>query len=178
MPTVTIGTTGFPTYASAAQANAYLSADFTASAWRAETDADNKARAIVTATRVLDRLIWPGSMTESDQDNAWPRVNTNVPGVVDDEVPTAIVNASIELANIILTGTDVLNNDTTNPIHRQAAGSVSIEYFRALEDPSRLPLAVQELIAPYLGNVGQSLIQSFGTDKCSQAPHFNVARGF
>lgn len=168
--TVTIGSTTYLTYATVAQADKYLEADFGASVWRAPASADNKARALVTATRVLDRMDWLGDRAEDDQQLAWPRINTGVSSVIDDEVPQAVIDASIELANAILIGADVANNPTTSSgIKSQKAGSVAIEYFRDFDVvPGRLPLPAMELIGYLLGgdgSVGGAF--AFGTDACS-----------
>lgn len=165
MATVTIGSNSYQTYRTLAQTSAYLEADASADAWRA-AEADPQSRAIVTATRTLDRMPWRGSKTESDQTKAWPR--SGIDGVEDDETPQAILDAESELANFITNGTDVLNGTTEQNVKRQAAGSVSIEYFRSFTDPSRLPLAVQELLKPYLaGSSSADGAYSFGTDSCS-----------
>lgn len=181
MATVEIGENSYQTYADTDAADEYLEADFNASAWRGATD-DEKARALVSATRVLDRVTWAGDKAESDQALAWPRTDTNIDGVEDDEVPTDIVNASIELANAILIGTDVANQTQAQNVKRQAAGSVSIEYFRAFDDPARFPLSVQELIQRFLGGSTAAILPgaiATGTDKCSDfSRSYEPSQGF
>lgn len=168
MATITIDSVSYNAYADVATADAYLGADFAASTWR-DALTDDKARALVSATRVLDRQSWAGEKEDPDQALAWPRADTGIDGVEDDVVPTAIINASIELANAILTGTDAANQTQAQSIKRQAAGSVSIEYFRAFDDPARFPLSVQELIAPYLAGSGSAIATTIatGVDACS-----------
>jgi hypothetical protein len=169
--TVQIGSTSYDTYSTVAEADAYLAGYFSASAWRA-ADATDKARAVITAARMLDRMGWLGSKAESDQPNAWPRTGTGIATVLDDEVPVEIVNASIELANAILTGTDVLGADTEQTVKRQAAGSVSIEYFRSFEDAGRLPLGIMELLAQFLqGATPAAGVRVSGVDRCSDFEH-------
>jgi hypothetical protein len=167
MAIVTIGTANYSTYRTLAQTDAYLAADFGAGAYAA-LEEDPRKKAIITGTRTLDRMPWIGDKAESDQPNAWPRINTGIDGVIDDEVPEDILNAESEIAKFLAAGTDVLNQTAAPTVKRQAAGSVSIEYFRPIEDTARLPLAIQELIAKYLG--GSTAISgalSFGTDACS-----------
>lgn len=164
---VTIGPKSYQSYATIAQADNYLAADFNASAWQAGEDDDAKGRALVSATRVLERQSWIGDKAESDQDLAWPRTGTGIDGVEDDEIPADIVSASIELANIIFTGTDVANTTQEQSTKRQKAGSVEIEYFRSFDDPSRFPRTVQELISKYLAGSGYSGVITSGTDSCS-----------
>lgn len=152
MPTVTIDAIDFETYADVDQADEYLAGDFGAALWRAETEVDQKARALVTGTRVLDRLLW------------------GVDGVDDDEVPDRIVAATIVLAKLIHAGSKVDDEASTQTgIKREKAGSVEIEYFIPTSDPQRLPTAVAELIAPLLG--GRAAIAgSIASGVCEPSP--------
>lgn len=170
METVTIGGTEYDSYRTVAQADEYLAADFTATAWRAETDEDAKARALVTATRLLDRQVWPGEKTDEDQDHVWPR--TGVSGVEDDEEPQAVLDACCLLAKYIHEGSSVETSvSTASNVRRIKAGSVEQEYFFPQGNGTRLPLPVQELLAGLLGTGGSAIsaAQSFDTDGCSVA---------
>lgn len=160
MATVQIDSLPFTTYADLATADEYLEGDFSATTWRANTaDDDNKSRALVTATRILNRMPW-----SADRD--WPR-----PGTDDTQtgtIPQDIIDASIVLANLIYNGSQVDNQATTaTGIRRQKAGSVEVEYFFPTTDPSRLPVAVQELIGPYLASVS---FGSLASGVCGYAP--------
>jgi hypothetical protein len=167
MATVTIATVDYEVYADIETADAYLAADFGASLWRAEADEDQKARALVTATRILDRQLWPGQKEDPDQALAWPRTGTGISGVEDDEIPQPIIDASIILAKLIHAGSKVDDQATTDTgIKRQKAGSVEIEYFIPTTDPSRLPVAVMELIGPFLGGAGFAGSIASGTGAC------------
>jgi hypothetical protein len=143
MPTVTISATDYAVYADLPAANAFLAADFGATDWRAETDTDEQKRALVTATRLLNRLNWAA-------DRDWPR-----PGTDDTQtaaVPQPVIDASIALAKLIHSGSKVDSQPSTQTgnIRSQRAGSVAIEYFFPLDDPTRLPVEISELIGPYL----------------------------
>lgn len=168
MARITIGTTNYDSYASVATADKYLAADYSASDWR-DADDDTKGRALVTATRLLDRLTWAGSKTDSDQLQAWPRTGTGDSTIDEDIVPQRVIDASIILANDILTGSDVEGaNSTEQKIKSQKAGSVSIEYFRDDADGTRLPQRAMELLVGLLGGSGVSAgALSYGTDTCS-----------
>jgi hypothetical protein len=155
MPTVTISANDYDVYADVPAADLYLAADFGATAWRAESDASQKARALVGATRLLDRLVWAGDKTDPDQLPAWPRSGTGLSDVDEDVVPQPIIDASIVLAKLIHAGSKVDSTASTQTgnIRRQKAGSVEIEYFFAQDDPTRLPVEVEELIARFRGSV-------------------------
>jgi hypothetical protein len=156
MPTVTISGTDYDVYADVATADEFLAADFSATLWRAETDEDQKARALVTATRLLDRMEWLGNKTDVDQPLEWPRSATGLDDVDPDVVPQAIIDGSVVLAKLIHSGSKVDSSaSTSSNIRRQKAGSVEIEYFFPLEDGTRLPTEVMELVSRYLaGGLG------------------------
>lgn len=169
MGTVTIGSADYDVYAEVADADEYLAADFDATLWRDETDSNQKARALVSGTRLLDRQLWPGEKTDEDQPNQWPRTGTGISGVDEDTVPEPIIDASIVLAKLIHAGSKVDSQPSTQSgnIKRQRAGSVEVEYFVPVDDPTRLPTEVQEMLAPYLAGSGRSGAVAFGTDGCS-----------
>jgi hypothetical protein len=170
MATVTITPTDFEVYADVDAADAYLAGDFGAALWRAETVADQKARALITSTRLLNRLVWAGTMEDPDQPLAWPRSGTGIDGVEDDVIPQPIIDASIVLAKLIHAGSKVDDQSTTaTGIKRQKAGSVEIEYFIPTTDPQRLPTAVLELVGPYLGGA-LGLAGSIASGVCSPGP--------
>ncbi len=170
MPTVTIGSNSYAVYSSLDYANKYLAGDFTATKWRAETDDDVLKRALISAARLLDRQVWPGTKEDADQLEAWPR--TGVSGVEDGEIPQQIIDANALLAKYIHEGSSVeTSTSTANNTRRLKAGSAEIEYFFPLTNGTRLPLPVQELLAGLLGTGGAVIAaaQSFDTDRCSSA---------
>lgn len=172
---VSVGGSEYDVYAAVADADHYLEAEFSdaATRWRdaTKTTDDDKARATVSGTRVIDRQTWPGSKTGGEyQTLQWPRTGTGIDGVDDDVIPQAIVDASILLAAEINSGTNVAGSTSTDDrIKRQQAGSVSLEYFRDLSDGQRFPTAIQELLAPYLAGATSTLAGalSYGTSECS-----------
>lgn len=155
---VTVGGTSYPSYADEATADAYLAASITATAWATASD-DTKAKALVTATRLLDRQSWLDDYDTFD-----------LRKVVD-----AIVNACCELAALFAAGsTDTLDGASqTGPVKSMKAGSVSLEYFASSATfmaASRFPATVQELLGPYLASGASSEISTpyaGGTDRCS-----------
>lgn len=142
MSTVQIGSHPYETYADVSEADLYLDAASHAAAWRADdVDADTKARLLVTATRILDRQTWRDEYNTFELRAAQPN----------------IVNASIELALALLDGSEVQNTQTgVERIRSITAGPVSITNFRGIDEPSRFPQIVQELLRGYL-NAGGTL---------------------
>lgn len=172
--TVQIGDQAYDVYADIATADDYLNAEFTAAAtrWRDATLTDDteKARALVSATRLVDRQTWPGSRTSEYQVLEWPRTGTGISGIDEDVVPSQIEHATILLAAEINNGnTSVIGSDSTDTrTKRQKAGSVEIEYFRDLDGGPRFPTAIQELLAGLFG--GRAVIAgsiASGVDECS-----------
>lgn len=173
MPTVTIASQDYAVYADTATANEYLAASVTATTWNdADTSDDDKAKALVSATRLLDRQKWLGSKTDADQALTWPRTDTGVDGVEDAVVPQAIIDACCELAALFVAGTtDAIDNASTSQQTRSLkAGTVAIEYFRPdANTAARFPTAVQELVGDYLAGNGSDVVAGYvgGTDVCS-----------
>jgi hypothetical protein len=156
-PTVSIGSDDYPSYADLDTADTYLAASVTVANWSTASD-DNKGKALVSATRLLDRQLWAVGYTTFDLRLAVP----------------AIVSACCELAGMFIDGsTDPLTSSSTvQTIKDLKAGSVQISYFRI--DPAlaaRFPTIIQELVGPYLA--GSAAFASVatgyigGTDQCS-----------
>lgn len=152
---VSLGGNEYEVFADLATADTYLAAEPHADLWR-EGDAEANGRADVSATRILNRMRWPGTKADADQALAWPRSGTALADVDEFTIPQPIIDASIELANAIRNGYDASNQaSTASGVRRQKAGSVEIEYFASVSiDGYRLPLPVMELIGPYLGGEG------------------------
>src|SRR4051812_47769914 len=107
-PTVSIGSQPYSVYADIEQADAYQDATISAQgdAWRlSTTDTTKKGRALVSATRWLDSVVWLGDKTDTDQELAFPR--TGIDGVESDELPAALVTACIVLAGYLVTNADM-----------------------------------------------------------------------
>lgn len=135
--TITIGGKDYPAFADRADANDYLAVSPGATAWRALPDDDaSRGPYLIEATRILLRQNWQA-------------------GALDDPVPQAIIDASIELAAAMAGGYDAANQaSTASGVKRQKAGSVEQEFFApGLVTPvgNRFPLPVWELIKGYLG---------------------------
>lgn len=172
MSTITIDAVDYPVYADVTEADTYLAAAIHADSWATVVLLD-KQRALVTATRILDRQKWAGAPTADPQDLAWPRTgleDRNGNPLDEDTIPEEVQEASIELALALVDGSDAQNAQTTESlIRRLAAGSVSIEYVRAaFSDPTRFPTIVMELIGRWLAGSGGSFV-GVATGVCGEA---------
>lgn len=176
MGTVTIGANDYEIYGTLTtdagdvySATNYLAGSLNASAWDDAT-ADNKARALVTATRIFDKQKWAGSMTDPDtpQPLAWPRTGvTDCEGnaVSDSVIPTSIIYGAYELALAILNDSAVqtaasAGSNVKRTSARDKVGDLETareyEYFTPTSvaggTAGRFPPQVQELVRCYLGN--------------------------
>lgn len=169
METVTINGTDYLSYASVAQADEYLNASIYATDWQDETDDDVKGRALVSATRWIDSIAWKGEKADPDQLNEWPR--TGIDDVEPYVAPNAIVNATIELANLLYTTPDLQATLSDVSAKRLKAGSVEIEYFRGttVQTITPFPTQIMNMIRQYLASQGSLLggAVTYGTDHCS-----------
>jgi hypothetical protein len=110
--------------AGASNANSYLTiagADSIANgmigtlAW-ASASADEKARALITATNGLETLRWIGERTSATQSLSWPRTGANCgdKSIADDDIPREIELATFDLANGLLDDPAMLRSAPTN----------------------------------------------------------------
>lgn len=178
MPTVTIGATTFSVYMTTADADAYFVGRIGSSATWAAITTDDKARAIVSASRLLDLQAWTGTRTSSSQANAWPR--TGVAGrdgitVSDSVTPQDVLDACAELALALYqdpTLQDRAVNPSANVKVASAAAGTSVEFFGpqvAAGAVSRFPAQVWERIAAYLDGSGDVAARAFGVADWSSA---------
>jgi hypothetical protein len=155
-------------YATLAEANTYLDDSVRAGSWEFLDD-DSKARALLTATRMLDRRDWDGEKTDSDQTLAFPR--TGLEDYVDTQFPGPIIEACIELAYELTQDSGVETTSRGKNTKRLKAGEAEIEYFRpggvrGLGSDTRFPEIVEEIIKPLLGG-GSAAGEVWGNDGSS-----------
>lgn len=159
---ITINSVVYVSYASLAEADAYLAVDPTRSAaWALLTD-DQKGANLVAATRRLDLLDYSGEKVSSSQENQWPRTGATCNGVAvtDTDVPAELQNATIlKAGSITLDATQANAGTSGSNIKRVEAGSAKVEFFQptipgaALQDETVFKL-VSCLLAGASGGAG------------------------
>jgi hypothetical protein len=174
--TPTIGTSG-NSYATIATADTYMDDSIRGAAnWTALTT-DAKSRALLSATRLMDKQCWIGEKTAAANTLDWPRTGvTDASGAAVDEdtVPNGIIYGTIELAYelsqdpTLESGSNTGSNDK-----RYKAGSVELELFRpggvlGVAGITRFPTVVMEYIKEFLCGSTRGTPVSYGTDHCSQ----------
>jgi hypothetical protein len=113
----TVGGAHANSYVSVADADAYCNTRLYASAWTNLSDADTKARALITATGRIDEVPYDGQRVSATQRLQWPRYNVLKEAreydaldsyYAADEIPREIKEAVIEYAITMLeVGTNV-----------------------------------------------------------------------
>lgn len=141
-------------YATTTEAETYLEANkLDYSAW---TDATTTQRSVslTMATNIIDRLNFKGEMTDEDQDNQFPRDD-------DTTVPTAIQNASIEIAYSLLDGVDIEEERSRLNLSYEQYASVKAGYKDHIYKPyiaAGVPSSVAwDLLVPFLRDPGRIL---------------------
>jgi len=176
--TATPGGAASNTYATAGEADAVASYRVGGSAWTALT-ANQKAQALVTATRQIDALEqtigFKGERATDTQALEWPRTGTEYASTV---LPAPLVSATIELAISYTPAfaagatVDVLNPAGNGNLKRKKTDVLEKEYFapsaEAFESDASAALAgfppiVQRLLAalvriPAVAGWGSSLV--------------------
>lgn len=153
--TLTVGTN---TYILLVDADAYLEDSIASQAW-SFLDDDTKGRALVTAFRMFEKLVWQGDKTVALQTAEHPRTElTDCNGVDIDSSTVAqdIVDAQVELAYALTQNNSIETSSGTGSNNKKLqAGSVSIEFFNSTDgsggySASRFPQNVQDLLKCYL----------------------------
>lgn len=142
-PTIAVGQNA---YLSLPDAQAIADARLFAEPWNAAIPA-TQARALITATALLDRMGWQGRKLAPTQPLSWPRVADRAPlgYPLATEIPDAIKTASVELAiHLLRTG----NMGDGPPVMQTMLGDAMQMNYQHIAD--ELPKHVRRLIEPYL----------------------------
>lgn len=156
--TVTIAAVNYSVYSITAtpvtDADQYLNAKIGAAAWAA-TSADDKARALVSAARWIDRVIeFSGTQSSPTQPLDWPREGATCNGGAiagSPFVPDEVAFAEFELA-FILIGNPAAQAAASQGSNVKAvkAGSAGVEFFSPTlgsSSETRLPSVAHDLIS-------------------------------
>lgn len=146
----TSGSTSADSYATQAEATAYLAIRTTGTTWTSLTS-DVKDNYLRWAAITLDTLGWRGARTAETQALAWPRADVEDQdgyAVEDDAIPTWLKRAQAEMA-YQLVSTDWTQGLGTTPARRVKVGSLEVE--GKIHKP--LPPSVLALIRPFVKSI-------------------------
>ena len=156
MPTldVTVGGATANSYIGESAASDYFDERLNTGAWDAASP-DDRARALISATRWVDTQGFIGDKATTAQALAWPR--RDVPDIADDVIPVLVQQAVCEVALALLAagGTDLLAVDGATGVKRKKVDVLETEYFGPDDRPTgmeKVPHAIR-LLAPYLDGV-------------------------
>lgn len=128
-----VGGANSNSYSTIVEADAYHDNHLYAADWTGAT-ADNKCRALLMATRLLDEhLEWEGSPTKRDtQKLQWPRsgmVDLLGQFIADTVLPKALKDATAEFARQLIAANRTADSQTeTESIKSLAVGPVTIDF--------------------------------------------------
>ena len=138
----TAGSESANSYATVAEADAYLEPRLNSSAWD-DAAAETQKAALVEATREMDLLPWRGTRVDLTQALAWPREDVPIPDLPDDvavgsasseysttAIPDRIRDMTIELALEFLRAgtTDLSKPDPELEKHRKRTDVLETEF--------------------------------------------------
>lgn len=174
MATVTIGSNTYTVYQDVSEADDYFNGSSDFDTWDAFTT-DEKARSLVSSTRLIDRQSWQGEKESDAQELEFPR--TGVQDCSGNDVDAATTLAKIEEASLLLAlniadGGNVQTSSSTEDLTQTLkAGSVQITKFRGETDSgSRFPVDVMELVGCYFSGIsGSGIAGSLSYGTCGEA---------
>lgn len=154
----TIGGSASNSYVTLAAANSFFEGRYSDGGWSALSDA-NKERALVAATRLIDRLLFVADRATAIQRLEWPRLYVRKASRTytetgddlyydNDELPQQLKDAVCELATMLAAGTY-----TETPGRKVQSWSSDDQSFTYASDgraAGALPDAVIQLLSPFL----------------------------
>lgn len=152
MPEIVLNAFSYPSYATVAEADSYLAADVQRADDWAGTPPERKARALISATRLLGLQNWTAGAPPSTEGTIDPRV----------------VMAAILLAADVAGNPALASGVENSNVKRVKAGSAEVEFFAPVKGGG-LPPALKEVLGPLLGGSG--------APKAHRAASYGVASG-
>lgn len=139
-----------PYYGTVEDGDEYFSQRLRATGWTGAEDSD-KLKALKEATQRIDLLAFKGSKTDDDQELQMPRDG-------DEEVPVAIVQATYEIALVLLDDIDPESEARNLGVTSESWSSVRTTYDRSLVDEATAAgissMTAWLLLKPYLRGPG------------------------
>lgn len=143
----TIGGATSNSYLSVADADAYFNNRLNAAAWTGETDADQKARALIQATEWLEGFTYVGARVTTTQRLSWPRIDEGDDAFTTTEIPLNLQRACCELALHLLRAgsTDPLAPSGLEAFSTIQVGPIDLS-IRSAAASGALPTVVKRLL--------------------------------
>ncbi len=143
-----------PIYGTLERANNYFGSMLEGQLWE-YTESSKRFRALVSATKRIDRLRFDGDMASADQPLQFPRGTDTI-------VPVDIEHACYELALALLKGIDPDTEQDNLTMTVQAYGTLRSEHDRGITPPyfrAGIPSATAwNYLLPYLSEAGKEIV--------------------
>lgn len=137
-------------YLTESEASTYFEGRMFAGSWTSASLSD-RTKALTHASSILDQLAYKGSMVDSEQDHAFPRI---IDDVEQESIPTELKNACCEVALALLSDIDPEKEAADLNVTSASISSVRSTYDRGIVQshvaagiPSRVAWSY---ILPYL----------------------------
>lgn len=139
-------------YVSVPEADAYFDSTLQSEEWN-KYDTTTKEKALITATRQIDRLPFAGRKLDINQSLEFPRTTTNLPFT--DGIPDAIAYATCEQALFLLKGGSKRQELQQQGVKSYTLGDLSETFSENLTDAQKTicPEALSYLRKYMLGSV-------------------------
>ena len=132
----TVGGASANSFSTLVEADSFIEGRLNVSTWETDASDDTKNRALVEASRWLDRLTWIGLRADNTQALSWPRqaaINPDSPTsqyYATNELPQRVKDATMELAfQFVKAGTtDIAGLDGTRNVKSKKIDVLETEY--------------------------------------------------
>jgi len=155
-------------YISQTDASKYFAGAIHADAW-VNAEGDDKDKALITATRMIDREIWAGAKTSASQDLAFPRTGVydrDGVALADDAIPQDILDATCEIALALLENTGAQTGGGAANVKSLTTSKTSVEFFQSKSRPGSLPEIAGTLVDHMRASKGVNVAgAAYGTDE-------------
>ena len=155
---------GANTFASVAEADAYLAARGMTQTWivpdagQEDTNLAAKEAALIRAADFMGTLSWKGQQVDWSWPLCWPRKGIPQPGntgqhIAEDTVPAKVKNACIEIAALFYAGEDLMAaTERGGRVQSETVGPISISYFSDASNETFYP-AIAGLLGEFLTEI-------------------------
>lgn len=167
MPTAivaTVGSASANSYVTMEEAAAYFGDRLNVSAWETAAGGDDQTKALLMATKRLERELWLGNRVSSTQALSWPRYGVEkidaVTGVNNgyygfdqydaDEIPQQVKDAQCELALSLLAGYGQQSGGSSSGTIKSFSADGFSVTFGSTRSEQSLPENTLRLIAPLI----------------------------
>ena len=147
---------GTNSYVTVIEADAYFLNRIDAAAYDSAPE-ENKIKALITATSMLDNYEYAGQAISSTQSLAFPRIGSYYDPTLGmtiaftSKLPTRIIRATCELAYHLLNNDGIL--DSTGDVESLVVGSIELQHIKS---PAKMLPLILNLIKPMRINSGSS----------------------